>query len=161
MTTALNVREWNPARPTLGTGCGADRAAKQRQPAPLRLSGGLPSMTPSTPRPCSLLATTISTGLAVAQKIEHTSGTFRIAFKTLMGYAFWMSSTKTWPQPNARALRMAVSRSPSSFPSARVKQAPELDRFDEMRLTHNDVGIGRKFHADRFEFKHSSPSTWM
>jgi hypothetical protein len=72
------------------------------------------------------LGTTISTGLAVAQKMEHTSGTFRIAFKTLMGYAFWMSSTKTWPQPNARALRMAVSRSPSSFPSTRVKQAPEL-----------------------------------
>jgi hypothetical protein len=83
-------------------------------------------MTPSTPRPCSLLATTISTGLAVAQKMEHTSGTFRIAFKMLMGYAFWMSTTKTWPQPNARALRMAVSRSPSSFPSTRVKQAPEL-----------------------------------
>jgi len=75
---------------------------------------------------------------------------------------------------------MAVSRSPSSFPSTRVKQAPELslkanpnlacgtvvlyrfiqifNRFDEIRLNHNDFGIGRKFHADRFDAKQSSPA---
>ena len=32
-----------------------------------------------------------------------------------------------------------------------------FNRFDEMRLTHNDVSIGRKFHADRFDVKQSSP----
>ena len=102
MTTALNVREWNPARPTLGTGCGADRAAKQRQPAPLRLSGGLPSMT-----------------INVLNAIRKCPRRAPSCYSSRM-------PTPLWPQPNARALRMAVSRSPSSFPSASVKQAPEL-----------------------------------
>ena len=47
--------------------------------------GGLPSITPSTPRPCSLRATITSTGLAVAQKIETPSGMTRIRPSTLMG----------------------------------------------------------------------------
>src|SRR5208283_2327426 len=37
-----------------------------------------------------------------------------------------MTSTKVCPQPSAWALRIAISRSASSFPSARVKHAPEL-----------------------------------
>ena len=39
--------------------------------------------------------------LAVAQNIEHTSGTFRIAFITLMGYAFCTINTNVWPQPSS------------------------------------------------------------
>ncbi len=38
--------------------------------------GELPSITPMTPQPCSLRASTTSTGFALAQKMEHTSGTF-------------------------------------------------------------------------------------
>jgi hypothetical protein len=37
-------------------------------------SGDPPSITPSTPRPCSVSATIASTGLAVAQKMVQTSG---------------------------------------------------------------------------------------
>src|SRR5437879_13156885 len=38
--------------------------------------GELPSITPITPRPCLVFATITSTGLALGQKIEHTSGMF-------------------------------------------------------------------------------------
>ena len=38
-------------------------------------SGGSPSITPITPRPWSVSATITSTGLPVAQKMRHTSGT--------------------------------------------------------------------------------------
>ena len=50
-----------------------------------RLSGWLPSMTPRTPRPCSDSATTTWTGLAVAQKMEQTSGTSLMRPRMLMG----------------------------------------------------------------------------
>jgi hypothetical protein len=38
--------------------------------------GEVPSITPNTPLPWALFAMITSTGLAVAQKMEHTSGTF-------------------------------------------------------------------------------------
>src|SRR5690349_4049542 len=47
--------------------------------------GGNPSITPSTPRPCAVCAMTTSTGLAVAQKIEQTSGTSLIRLRMLIG----------------------------------------------------------------------------
>ena len=65
--------------------CAGNRAGAARPPPSRRLSAGAPSITPSTPRPCSLCATTTSTGFAVAQKMEHTSGTSLIRLSTLMG----------------------------------------------------------------------------
>src|SRR5206468_10701172 len=47
--------------------------------------GDAPSITPSTPRPCSFSATITLTGFAVAQKMEQTSGTSWIRPRTLMG----------------------------------------------------------------------------
>src|SRR5690348_9878596 len=63
--------------------------------------GGLPSITPMTPRPCSVFATITSTGLAVAQKIEHTSGMFCTTFSRFMGYALRRMRTNTCPAPRA------------------------------------------------------------
>src|SRR5207244_2064988 len=59
--------------------------------------GELPSITPRTPRPCCVWARTISTGFAVAQKIEHTSGISRIRPRTLIGKPSRRETTKTWP----------------------------------------------------------------
>src|SRR5438309_626829 len=87
--------------------------------------GKLPSITPITPRPCSVFATSTSTGLAVAQKIEHTSGMFCTTFNRFMGYASRRMRTKTCPAPKAWALAMAAFRSSSSLPSARVRHGPE------------------------------------
>src|SRR5438034_9768991 len=87
--------------------------------------GDLPSITPITPRPCSVFATITSTGLAVAQKIEHTSGMFCTTFNRFMGYASRRMRTKTCPAPKAWALAMAAFRSSSSLPSARVRHGPE------------------------------------
>src|SRR5215469_14782097 len=82
-------------------------------------------MTPSTPRPCSDCATTACTGFAVAQKIEHTSGTSLIRPSTLIGYPSFMTTTNTCPAARADAFRTAIAFSPSSLPSARVRHGPD------------------------------------
>jgi hypothetical protein len=61
------------------------------------------------PRPCSVWITMISTGFAVAQKIEQTSGTLRMAVITLIGYAVVSTSTNVCPQPRAWAFLIAIS----------------------------------------------------
>src|SRR6516165_12285031 len=68
-----------------------------------------------------------------------------------------------WPYREARphSRLPASSRLQSLLHGCAYSLIQIFDRFDEMRLTHKDVGIGRKFDADRFDFKHSSPSTWM
>src|SRR5574340_1675004 len=87
--------------------------------------GEAPSITPRTPRPDSFSASTTSTGFAVAQKIEHTSGTSLMRPSTLMGYPSRMAMTKMWPAAMAWALRMASALSASSLPSARVRHGPD------------------------------------
>ena len=47
--------------------------------------GELPSTTPKMPRPSSVCARITSTGLAVAQKIEHTSKQSRMRLSKLIG----------------------------------------------------------------------------
>src|ERR1700688_4529264 len=87
--------------------------------------GDDPSMTPSTPLPCSVWATITSTGLAVAQKMLQTSGVSGIRFLMLMGKPPRNATTKRWPAPMAVALLVAIVLSSSSLPSTRVKQAPD------------------------------------
>ena len=101
--------------------------------------GELPSITPITPRPCSVFATITSTGLAVAQKIEHTSGMFCTTFNGFMGYASRRMRTKTCPAPKAWALAMAAFRSSSSLPSARVRHGPE----DSLKASPNSWPVAR------------------
>src|SRR5437762_6123309 len=63
----------------------------------------LPIFTPITPRPCLVFATITSTGLALAQKIEHTSGMFCTTFSRFMGYASRRMRMNTCPQEIGRA----------------------------------------------------------
>jgi hypothetical protein len=75
-----------------------------------------PSITPRMPRPCSVSATTTSTGFAVAQKIWHTSGTFLMAFRMLTGKPPSIKMMKQWPQASAKAFFCASSISRWSLP---------------------------------------------
>ena len=55
-----------------------------------------PSITPSTPRPCSLCATRASTGFAVAQNIRQTSGHPFTALRQLIGNASRIRIKNVW-----------------------------------------------------------------
>src|SRR6266567_1424208 len=136
--------------------------------------GGLPSITPITPRPCSVFATITSTGLAVAQKIEHTSGMFCTTFSRFMGYALRRMRTNTCPALRAWAFAMAAFRSSvalcpgQTWAGRLVERQPELGlwhgvhhrlvhvlrSFDEVRLADNNVGIFRELHPNRFKLDH-------
>ncbi|MBA7553114.1 hypothetical protein ES705_45699 [subsurface metagenome] len=87
--------------------------------------GEFPSITPNTPLPKSVWAIITSTGLAVAQNIEQTSGQFFIAFNTFIGKASFKIITKTCPAPIAFTFFMARVFSSESFPSALTRQGPE------------------------------------
>ena len=93
--------------------------------APSTPAGHDPSITPSTPRPCSLSATTTCTGFAVAQKMPQTSGTSLIRPSTLIGYPSVITTTNMWPAATALAFFAASAFSASSLPSTRVRQGPD------------------------------------
>src|ERR1035437_5431167 len=93
--------------------------------APSTPFGTAPSITPSTPRPSSLSATTTCTAFAVAQKMEHTSGTSLIRPSTLIGYPSVMTTTKMCPAAMALAFFAANTFNPSSLPSTRVRHGPD------------------------------------
>src|SRR3989304_3659689 len=85
----------------------------------------IPSITPITPRPCSVSPTSTSTVLAVAQKIRQTSGTALTAFSTLIGKALPSRIRKTWPAPIAWALVAACAVNAGSVPLERTSAGPE------------------------------------
>ena len=60
----------------------------------------------------------------MAQKMLQTSWMPLMAFRTLMGKAPFISTTKVWPQERASELFVAASMSSASFPSVRTRQSP-------------------------------------
>src|SRR5665647_3167435 len=90
--------------------------------------GGWPSTTPMMPRPRAVVATRMSTGFAVAQKIVQTSGTALTGFSTLSGNPFRSRITKVWPAAMADAFRVAMSTRSGSLPERRISRWPEASQ---------------------------------
>jgi len=119
------------------------------------------------------MATRTSTGLAVAQKTVHTSGTDLTGFSTLTGKPSRSKITNECPAAIARAFTTARLVSSSSFPDLRTSRGgrglaereakPEmrthpgqrlvqiLHGLDEMSLADDDIHVVRLLHGNRFE----------
>ena len=114
------------------------------------------------PRPCALSATTTCSAFAVAQKTRQTSGQSLIRFSTLIGIRVpQVEHEDVAGRDGARRLDRRRERRASSFPSLRIRQAPDaslnarpnracgtdgdhdlveiLDRLDEVALPDDDV----------------------
>ena len=86
-------------------------------------TGGSPSMTPTTPRPRGVTATSTPTGLALAQKIVHTSGTALSGLRTFTGKPSRSSTTNECPAATAAAFTAASVTSSGSFPDRRTSRS--------------------------------------
>ncbi len=132
-----------------------------------------PSITPSTPLPCSVWATITSTGFAVAQKIVQTSGVSRIRFFTLIGNPPRSATTNKCPAPTAarvpgrdrlqlfivaiHARQTRARRFVERNPELHLRNAIDdgfvniLHRFNEMAVPDDNVAVTRNLHPDRLQ----------